>query len=181
MKKTVKLLLFILLFPFYLIINPLTKHCYDSFIRSCRSFYYGFFICGHPLWIRAEGKEHINHPKFIKVQGPIKLGRDVTLDCIKEYHGHYFQPILEIGSDVSFGDNCHVGCANKITIGKNTLIGSNVLIIDHNHGFYKNGIPHETKASLPLHSKGPIVIGENVWIGEDVIILPGVPSETDRL
>ena len=72
---------------------------------------------------------------------------------------------------VCVNKNVHIGCINRITIGKGTLIGSNVLITDHSHGDKEYDL---TPSNRPLYSQGPVVIGKNVWIGENVGILPDV-------
>ena len=52
------------------------------------------------------------------------------------------------------------------------MIGSHVLIEDHSHGTIQE---IETPvAKRNLHSKGPIIIEDNVWIGENVCILENV-------
>ena len=81
---------------------------------------------------------------------------------------------LEIGEKVKFGVNVHIGVTSKVKIGNNVLLGSNILIIDHNHGYFndennKISIPSER----PLVNKGPIEIEENVWICDNVAILGG--------
>ncbi len=83
---------------------------------------------------------------------------------------------IEIGSDTSFGELLHIGAINSVKIGKNVLGGSKILIIDHDHGYggkhlkeYGEIPPRERE----LISKGPIIIEDNVWIGEGVIILAG--------
>lgn len=82
-------------------------------------------------------------------------------------------PELIIGDNVSFEDWCHVGCAERITIGSGTMCASKVFITDHFHGdITKNdiGIP---PGKRPIQSK-PVSIGKNVWIGDNVSIMPGV-------
>ncbi len=52
------------------------------------------------------------------------------------------------------------------------MIGSGVLITDHQHGTLADSdIP---VADRKLVSKGSVAIGDNVWIGEHVCILSGV-------
>lgn len=85
-------------------------------------------------------------------------------------------PKLKIGNGSSFGDYCHIGVSNSVTIGKNVLGASGILIIDHNHGNPKADLETSEVSdpkSRPLISKGPIFIGDNVWIGEGAIILGG--------
>lgn len=55
----------------------------------------------------------------------------------------------------------------KITIGKNVLIGPNVTISTTGH-------PVSPRHRLDGMYSFPVTIGDNVWIGAGVIILPGV-------
>ena len=71
-------------------------------------------------------------------------------------------------------ENCHIGCIDRVSIGSNCLFGSNVMLTDHSHGANR---PEELKvhpAYRDLYSKGPVTIGNNVWLCENVVILPGV-------
>lgn len=83
-------------------------------------------------------------------------------------------PKLSIGRNCEFGNNNHITCINSISIGDNLLTGSNVLITDNAHG----ASTHEQMAlppkSRPLYSKGEVTIGNNVWIADNVCILPNV-------
>lgn len=87
------------------------------------------------------------------------------------------EPKLTIGNNVKINDYVHIGCAEHISIGHNVLMGSHILIEDHNHGQYSGEDLHDSPETPPddrtLFSK-PIVIHDNVWIGEFVTILPGV-------
>lgn len=77
---------------------------------------------------------------------------------------------LIIGNGVFFNSFCTISCLDQITIGDNTLFGSNVYIYDHDHRYKdKNSLVKEQGyVSLPIN------IGENCWIGANVIILKGV-------
>lgn len=84
------------------------------------------------------------------------------------------QPELIIGDNVSIGEYCHITCADRVVIGNSVLTGRFVLITDNGHGA---NLPEEMDI-MPLKrktcSKGPIVIGNNVWIGDKATILPNV-------
>lgn len=83
--------------------------------------------------------------------------------------------ILKIGANVQINDYVHIACADSLTIGNNTLIASKVFITDLNHGNYSLNIqdsPESIPSERQLYTK-PVEIGENVWIGEFVSILPG--------
>lgn len=79
------------------------------------------------------------------------------------------------GNDVIINDMVHIAAIESIKIGNNVLVGSKVFITDHNHGQYGlNGdSPEIIPNQRPIVSR-PVVIEDNVWIGEFVSILPGV-------
>ncbi len=85
-----------------------------------------------------------------------------------------YEPEIIIGNDCNIGEFCHITAINKITIGDGLLTGRFVYIGDNAHG----GLSWE-EANIPpakrhLTSKGEIMIGRNVWIGDKVTILGGV-------
>lgn len=83
-------------------------------------------------------------------------------------------PSLHIGNNCSFGAFNHISCANNIIIGDNLLTGKWVTITDNSHGSTTNDWLKIAPSFRPLESKGPVVIGNNVWIGEKATVLPGV-------
>lgn len=83
-------------------------------------------------------------------------------------------PYLRIGHHCSFGSFNHITCANKVVIGDYCLTGKWVTITDNSHG----ETDYESLLLPPSHrkitTKGPVIIGKNVWIGDKATILPGV-------
>lgn len=79
-------------------------------------------------------------------------------------------PEVVIGDHFHASRNLTIQSAGKTVIGKNVLIGSNVFICDYNHGV---STQYESFLRQPLKCK-EVIIGDNVWIGQAVIILPGV-------
>jgi len=99
-------------------------------------------------------------------------GPGLRLETFSEYKGQHFKPEIIIGDRVMFTHHCFIAAINKIVIGNDVLLGSRVLITDHSHGILeKTDVPFVERQ---LCSKGPVVIGDNVWIGEGACILPGV-------
>ncbi|WIF72397.1 acyltransferase [Proteus vulgaris] len=76
---------------------------------------------------------------------------------------------LIIKENVFFNNNCSINVRESIEIGRNTIFGEGVLLYDHDHD-YSKGINHLRSSFITA----PIVIGENVWIGSNSIILKGV-------
>lgn len=84
---------------------------------------------------------------------------------------------LKIGDFVSVGENVHIAAYNYVEIKSNVLIGSRVLITDHNHGNYSGehqSSPLEAPSKRAIFSLGPVIIHENVWLGDGVVVLPNV-------
>lgn len=122
----------------------------------------------------------IKHPcyivggQFMQIGKGFQSGPGLRIEALNKYDSETFQPQIIIGKNVSCGSNCHLGTINRIEIHDNVLIASNVFITDHQHG---NLIPKEREIlaiNRPLYSKGPVVIEQNVWVGENVAIMPGV-------
>lgn len=98
----------------------------------------------------------------------------LRLEAYVEHLGHHYRPRIIIGNHVALNYDCHIGCINQIIIGNNVLIGSKVHITDHFHGNTSREALATPPALRALVSKGPVIIDDNVWIGEGVIVLPGV-------
>lgn len=88
----------------------------------------------------------------------------------------YIEPTIyfDYGTNISIGDNFYVNAnstwldAATITVGDNVKIGPNVQLITINHPLD----PDERRTGIEYAA--PIVIGDDVWIGAGVIILPGI-------
>jgi acetyltransferase-like isoleucine patch superfamily enzyme len=85
-----------------------------------------------------------------------------------------FNPEISIGDGVIMNTDVHIGCINKIVIGNNVLFASRIYITDHSHGEITKEALSLPPSLRPLRTKGPVIIKNNVWIGEGVAILPGV-------
>lgn len=100
--------------------------------------------------------------------------RNLWLEAVHSYRGQRFAPRIEIGDSVHLSDGVHITCVERIVIKKNVLMGSRIYISDHNHGCYKGAEqsqPGEPPAWRQLGGGGPVEIGENVWIGDNVVIV----------
>ena len=73
-----------------------------------------------------------------------------------------------IGDNFSMSNNCYVVCRDSIQIGNDVILALSVKIYDHDHDFCCPGGVCEGK-----YKTRPISIGNNVWIGADVVILKG--------
>lgn len=96
---------------------------------------------------------------------------------IETYSKHLennYTPEMIFGDNVNIGYDCHIGCVNKVIIGNNVLMASKIFITDHFHGDTSNESLKFSPNLRKVISKGPVVIEDNVWIGEGVAIMPNV-------
>jgi acetyltransferase-like isoleucine patch superfamily enzyme len=90
---------------------------------------------------------------------------DSSFMCFPPFYTDFGKNIT-IGKNVFFNTGCSFQDRGGITIGDGSQIGMNVTIATLNHG-----LSLETRNTT---YPSPVVIGENVWIGSNATILPGV-------
>jgi lipopolysaccharide O-acetyltransferase len=123
----------------------------------------------------------IRRPAYIRGATFINFGKSLTtgvavrLDAFKTGSACGFSLIF--GDNVQLNDYVHIAAIEEVRIGNNVLIASRVFISDHNHGMYhlsdSLSFPSIEPIKRPIYSN-PVFIDDNVWIGEQVCILPGV-------
>lgn len=121
------------------------------------------------------GKNYsIIHPEKISLGNNFSAGDNFVLQAWCLYQGQKFNPLIEIGKNVSMMENCQISCCNKITIGDGCLFGANVFITDNFHGDNSREELDIPPINRPLSVKGEVHIGSNVWLGRNVCVMPGV-------
>ena len=75
---------------------------------------------------------------------------------------------LEIGKNFGMSNGCVVTAYDHIKIGDNVMLGPNVLIYDQDHDYRAEG-----GVAAMRFKTAPVVIGNNVWIGANTLILRG--------
>lgn len=76
---------------------------------------------------------------------------------------------MTLGRNVSLNYGNMIVCHDSIRIGNNVQLAPNVMIYDHDHDFRTIGGINSMK-----YKTSSIEIGDNVWIGANVVILKGV-------
>jgi acetyltransferase-like isoleucine patch superfamily enzyme len=109
--------------------------------------------------------------KYITVKENVFIGKFTWLQAFDNYCGKSYNPQIIIESDVSIGNFASITAIDKIVIGKGCLISEHFYVSDHGHGFDPSKGP---LIKQDLYSKGPVIIGENTFIGYRTSILPGV-------
>lgn len=117
---------------------------------------------------RVLGGRHISFGKNVYAE------RNLWLEAVTSYQSQRFNPRITIGDHVCFSDGVHISSIANITIGDHCLFGSKIYVSDHNHGIYRGerqSRPDEPPAHRRLGGGGPVVIAENVWIGDNAVIV----------
>ena len=105
------------------------------------------------ITVEAKGKLQIG--KMLKMRDGSKIRVRKGASCV-------------IGNSVSLGSNTMIVCRNRVIIGDDVMFGPNVQLYDHDHDFRTDGGVKAGKYKV-----APISIGNNVWIGSNVVILRG--------
>lgn len=132
-------------------------------------------------WIRREFK-HIGDKVMFGKIGLLKGAECISIGDRCKFEDYVFltawtlngKPTINIGEHCFFGAFSHITSTNKIVIGDNCLTGKNVTITDNSHGETDLTSLETPPLKRVLVSKGPVVIGNNVWIGDKATILPNV-------
>jgi lipopolysaccharide O-acetyltransferase len=117
---------------------------------------------------RVIGGRHISFGR------DVHAGQNLWLEAVTSYRSQSFHPEIAIGDHVCFSDGVHISSIASIVIGSHSLFGSRIYVSDHNHGIY-SGEPQSSPEEAPAHrllgGGGPVVIGENVWVGDNSVII----------
>ena len=151
---------------FFVLSGKVFAHLYCRYIRLRYHF-------KNKIWFKRPINWILN-PKYMTIGNSTSFGRWVVLTAWDKHGEDKFNPKVIIGEKCSFGDFLHLTCIDKIQIGNNVLTGRWVTISDNGHGETNFETLHIPPSKRKLSCKGPVIIGNNVWIGDKATILSGV-------
>ncbi len=100
-----------------------------------------------------------------------KCGKNVNIE-----KGAVLPSSLELGDNSGLGLNARI--SGKTIIGNNVMMGPNISIFTRNHSFERIDIPMNQQG---FSNEKPVVLSDDVWIGANVTILPGVHVGTGAI
>ncbi len=78
---------------------------------------------------------------------------------------------LEIGDRSALTGSCVISAAQHVRLGRSVLLARNVYISDHSHGFADVSRPIIDQG---IDSVAPVEICAGAWLGQNVVVCPGV-------
>jgi len=105
----------------------------------------------------------IDHPKSVRIGERATLEDDVWLKIVAG------EARVEIGCHTFMGRGVELDVSRHVSIGDHVLIGPGVFITDHNHNIAAGQRIDEQGCAA-----AQVIIGNDVWLGARVIVLPGV-------
>lgn len=117
--------------------------------------------------VSLPGTPHMHHlPPRLLLEGSVTIGRDLRTMAGQARPQIAVRPegTLILGDHVFINQGALVNCGLSVTIGDNTLIADFAVVSDDDEHSLDSG---------PIRRE-PVVIGANVWIGRNALVLPGV-------
>lgn len=114
----------------------------------------------------------IEPPVRLAGEARISIGDDVFVGSgswLQTLEGH--AGALEIGDGTSIAGLCVLSAASSVRLGRKVLLARNVYISDHIHSY-----DDPTRAVLDqgIDRIEPVEIGDGAWLGQNVVVCPGV-------
>lgn len=109
----------------------------------------------------------------------IRLKKDSRLILDSSFSRIYFDngvdihltenAILNISGGVFFNVGASIAVRDRVSIGKNSMFGPRICLVDHDHGVRLGGVDFRYQSMI----NSPVFIGNNVWVGSGVVVTKG--------
>jgi spaU protein len=127
-----------------------------------------------PFSVYIEHLGFLRGAKYISVGARSDIQKHTYLTAWNSHNKTGCSPQIIIGSDCHIGAFNHITSIDKIEIGDGFVSGKWVTITDNSHGETNINSLKLPVSKRPIVSKGPVLIGKNVWVGDKATILPNV-------
>lgn len=149
----------------YIFLKILIKMTWESFFKFLCNIYARIFFAFSGYYLRKPFI--VKNCKYINIHGRGSISQGARIEF---YPQKDTNPSLKLGNNVVIMYNCTMLISTKLIIEDNVMIASNVFITTENHGMNPLLGSYAQQNLISAEVK----IGQNVWIGEKSVILPGV-------
>ena len=147
------------------IVFGIRRHYLPLTLSALRAFYWRALGMGVGPNVRL-GKMIVTWPHKISLEYRCSLEHGIYFNAAG---GHSTGRTITVGAGTFIGSGCEFNAIESIRVGQNCMIASGSRFIDHNHGFELG-----TPIKLQPEVSDPIVLGSDVWIGVNSVVLKGV-------
>jgi acetyltransferase-like isoleucine patch superfamily enzyme len=136
-----------------------------------------------PAELIIELPRRIVNPHRITIGDNVYIGPGSLLMAVEEYNGvvpdsggdyalrQKFEPEIIIGDSFTSTGSLQISALEKIVIEADVMFASNIFISDGLHGYQNARVPYRYQR---MEQIAPVTIKRGSWIGQNVVILPGV-------
>ena len=114
-----------------------------------------------PIRLHGENRIEINDRVFI--------GANCWLQTLPD--GNNVSPAISIGSGTSIAGSCVISAVRQVRIEDSVLFAKNVYVSDHKHKYTDPDLPVIVQG---IDGVGPVLIRKGAWLGQNVVVCPGV-------
>lgn len=104
-------------------------------------------------------------PLYLQGVKRISLGDNVTIRDGAWLATEGAGSSLAIGDETYIGHRVHIHSIDPVSIGRGCVLADNVMVSTADHDRFE---PHR------VHGTGPTIVGEHVFLGQNVVVLGGV-------
>jgi lipopolysaccharide O-acetyltransferase len=115
----------------------------------------------------------IQPPARLVGESRIAVGRDVFVG-----RGSWLQTLgdqhavaIEIGDGTRMAGACTISAVRFVRLGEQVLVAGGVYISDHSHAFHERPAPVLEQGLTDIAA---VEIGDGAWLGQNVVVCPGV-------
>lgn len=110
-------------------------------------------------------------PQLISIGTGVYVGPGSWLQVTRDSLRKGDRPVISLMDNVSVTGSCFISAQESVIIEKNVLIGRYVHISDHSHRFDDPETPVREQG---ITKAAPVRICEGAWLGQGVVVCPGV-------
>lgn len=124
--------------------------------------------------IRSNAKNPDELEKILEIEDGVALDKGVIL-WADENNGSLGR--VRIRKRAYVGPYTFLGSCHNLEIGENAMLGAHSYLITANHSTSKREVSYNSQG----YEGADIVLGDNVWLGCHVVVLPGVKIGNDAI
>lgn len=140
-------------------------------------------FANQPKNLRFDRPRKIYNPQHIYLGDDVIIGSGSTLKTVTQYPEkeararstgaeiQRFEPKLVIGDRVTATGALQIAALDSITIDDDVMFATNVFLSDGLYGYQNVDLPFRDQRRVDV---APIHVGRGCWIGQNVVVMPGV-------